>query len=55
MVPVFEQIAEEATRLYKEGKSYRAIGRELGVDPKTALKGIRWLNDAARLEPISTI
>jgi len=29
--------------LRKQGLSGSAIGRELGVDPKTAAKGIDWL------------
>ena len=37
-VPVFKRIASRATELRTQGLSDRAIGRELGVDPKTAHK-----------------
>jgi hypothetical protein len=50
-VPVFQQIAEKAAELHAQGLSNRAIGRELGVDPKTAVAAIAWLRGEADRNP----
>jgi DNA-binding NarL/FixJ family response regulator len=41
-VPVFQRIASKAAELRAQGLSDRAIGRELGVDPKTVAKAVAW-------------
>ena len=38
---IYQEIGEEARRLYRLGMRYREIGRTLGIDGKTAKKAIR--------------
>jgi DNA-binding transcriptional regulator YhcF (GntR family) len=41
--PVYQQIAARAIELRERGLSDRRIGQEIGVDPKTVIKAIQWL------------
>lgn len=43
--PLYQQIAENASRLNQLGMNMEAIARQLKVDGKTAVKALKWISE----------